>query len=227
MSSDGENRTPGERPVMSDADAVSIWLKEVKRGDAEAARRLWERYFPSLVRLARKKLSWVPRKLEDEEDVALSAMKSFCRAADKGRFPHVNDRHSLWRLLCRITHRKAVDLIRRSQTAMGDAKVMGESCFAGGASSTRQPMAAMAAAETAPDLAALLAEEFQRLLGMLPDDELKTIAIARMDGHTNREIAERLGCAERTIERRLKYIRAVWKREYQPEREDSSGLTNG
>ncbi len=207
---------------MSDVDAISMWLNAVKNGDPNAAQKLWDRYFPSLVRLAQKKLSWVPRKLEDEEDVALSALDSFCRAADKGRFPHVNDRHSLWKLLCRITHRKAVDLIRRSQTGMGDARVLGESCFAGGTSSTRQPMAAQARPAEAADLAVLLAEEVQRLLQMLPDDELKTIAIARMDGHMNREIADELGCAERTIERRLKYIRAIWKREIQLGREGSS-----
>jgi DNA-binding NarL/FixJ family response regulator len=38
-----------------------------------------------------------------------------------------------------------------------------------------------------------------------------------MEGHTNKQIAERLGCAERTIERRLKYIRAIWKRECPPD----------
>jgi RNA polymerase sigma factor (sigma-70 family) len=198
------------------AESISIWLEEVKRGNDEAARRLWERYFPLLVRLAQKRLAGVPRRMEDEEDVALSALDSFCRAADRGRFPHVNDRESLWRLLCRMTHRKAVDLVRRSQTCMGDARVRGGSCLIGSAASLKQTTRATARAETAADLAAMLADEVRSLLEMLPEEELRTIAIAKMEGYTNQEIAARLGWAERTIERRLKYIRAIWKRGLSP-----------
>jgi RNA polymerase sigma factor (sigma-70 family) len=195
-------------------DAISVWLEEVKHGDSEAARQLWDRYFPLLVSLAKKRLAGIPRRLEDEEDVALSALDSFCRAADKGRFPHVTDRESLWRLLCRITHHKAVDLVRRSQAAMGDANVRGESHFTGDATSTNQPLARIASGETPGEFAVIVADEFSRLLKMLPDEDLRTIAIAKMEGYTNQEIAERLGCAERTIERRLKYIRAIWREEF-------------
>ena len=107
---------------MADSNSISIWLEKVKHGDDEAARQLWDRYFPCLVRLAQKRLAGVPRRLEDEEDVALSAFESFCRAADQGRFPELHDRHSLWRLLSRIAHRKAVDLVRRTRTGFGDAR---------------------------------------------------------------------------------------------------------
>jgi RNA polymerase sigma factor (sigma-70 family) len=196
---------------MTGGNSISIWLAEVKRGDSEAARCLWERYFPLLVRLARKRLAGVPRRLEDEEDVALSALDSFCRAADRGRFPHVTDRESLWRLLCRITHYKAVDLVRRAQTAMGDANVRGESYFTGSGTSLRQGLNAVAREEMTADFAALVADEVKRLLDRLPEEDLRTIAVAKMEGYSNQEIAERLGCAERTIERRLKYIRAIWR----------------
>ncbi len=124
---------------MTDSDSITIWLEEVKHGDEEAARQLWERYFPYLVRLARKRLAGVPRRLEDEEDVALSAFESFCRAADQGRFPEVHDRHSLWRLLSSITHRKAVDLVRRSRTGLGDARVRTGSGLSGSKTSSAPP----------------------------------------------------------------------------------------
>ena len=32
--------------------SITIWLEQVKQGNDEAARRLWERYFPDLVKLA-------------------------------------------------------------------------------------------------------------------------------------------------------------------------------
>jgi len=200
---------------MKDSDSITIWLEEVKHGDEEAARQLWERYFPYLVRLAQKRLAGVPRRLEDEEDVALSAFESFCRAADQGRFPDVHDRHSLWRLLSRITHRKAVDLVRRTRTGMGDARVRTGSGLSGSKTSAAQPAALVAGENDTPDLAAMLADEVRGLLRMLPEEELRTIAVAKMEGYTNQEIAERLGCVERTVERKLKWIRAIWKEEYE------------
>jgi DNA-directed RNA polymerase specialized sigma24 family protein len=199
---------------MADSHSISTWLEQVKRGDEEAARRLWERYFPRLVSLARQKLAGVPRKIEDEEDVALSAFASFCEAADMGRFPHLSDRQGLWRLLCRILHCKAVDLIRRSLAAMGDAKVLDESCLVGSATSHQSRGAQLVPVESPADFAVVMADEVRRLFNMLPEEELRIIAAAKMEGDTNRRIAKRLGCAERTIERRLKYIRAIWKREY-------------
>ena len=76
-------------------------------------------------------------------------------------------------------------------------------------SSTR-PTAVAVDPNATPDLAAMLADEVRRLLEMLPDQELRKIAVARMEGYTNREIASRLGCTERTVERRLRYIRVIW-----------------
>ena len=101
--------------------SVTVWLDQVKQGNDEAARRLWDRYFPDLVKLARRRLAGTPRRMEDEEDVALSVLDSFCRAADKGRFPDLKDRHSLWRLLSRTTHRKVGDLVGRARRKVGEA----------------------------------------------------------------------------------------------------------
>ena len=94
---------------MSAGDSVAHWFEQIRNGDSEAARAIWERYFPELVRLAREKLRGVPRRVADEEDIAASVMKSFFRAAQKGRFPDLADRHELWRLLLQMTARKVVD----------------------------------------------------------------------------------------------------------------------
>jgi DNA-directed RNA polymerase specialized sigma24 family protein len=65
--------------------------------------------------------------------------------------------------------------------------------------------------EPTPEFAAQVAEECQRLLDMLPDDELCSIAVWKMEGHTNEEIAGLLGCAVPTVERRLRLIRKCWE----------------
>ena len=69
----------------------------------------------------------------------------------------------------------------------------------------------MVGAEPTPELAAQAADEVQRLLGMLPKEEVRSVALLKLEGCTNAEIADRLGCAEVTVERRLSLIRSLWK----------------
>src|SRR4029077_8411207 len=79
------------------------------------AQKLWQEYFRRLVGLARVKLAARQLALNGPEDVALSAFKSFCRAAEDNRFPRLNDRHDLWQILVVLTARKAVDALRRER----------------------------------------------------------------------------------------------------------------
>src|SRR5262245_45042826 len=97
--------------------SVTRWLKDLKDGDPVAARPLWERYFGRLVRLAHGKLQRARHAGDaDGEDVALSAFDSFCRAARDGRFPKLDDRDDLWRLLVALTAHKASDEVRRARS---------------------------------------------------------------------------------------------------------------
>jgi hypothetical protein len=84
---------------MADDGSVTRWFGQLQAGDQAAAQQLWERYFRRLVGLARLKLRDAPCRSADEEDVALSAFDSFCRNAERGRFPQLADRNNLWRLL--------------------------------------------------------------------------------------------------------------------------------
>ena len=56
----------------------------------------------------------------------------------------------------------------------------------------------------------MAAEESTRLLEALGDESLRQVALWRMEGYTTDEIAERLGCARRTVARRLELIRTLW-----------------
>src|SRR5262245_23008540 len=102
---------------MSSDASVTQWLNLLKDGDRAAAGPIWERYFPLLVRRARAALRGKRAMAADEEDIALSALDSFCRGAEKGRFPRLNDRDDLWRLLLIITARKTAHLVRDEHRA--------------------------------------------------------------------------------------------------------------
>jgi DNA-directed RNA polymerase specialized sigma24 family protein len=186
---------------MSAEHSVSHWLALLKQGDSQAAQELWQRYFHRLVGLARLKLQDAPRRAADEEDVALSAFASFCEGAEQGRFPQLEDRDDLWRLLVVVTARKASHHLRGE----------GQKKRGGGAVSEDVILEEVVGREPTPQFAAQVADECRRLLGCLEDNDLEQVALAKMEGYTNAEIAERFGCAPRTIDRKLQLIRDIWQ----------------
>jgi DNA-directed RNA polymerase specialized sigma24 family protein len=194
---------------MPSEGSVTHWIGQLRAGNAAAAQPLWERYFQRLVGLARARLRGAPRRAADEEDVALSAFDSFCRAAEQGRFPDLADRDGLWRLLVVLTARKALHLARdECREKRGGGHVQDEAAFDG--------LDGVIGPEPTPEFAAQVAEECRRLLDRLPDAGLRGIAVSRMEGHSTEAIAARLGVAPRTVERKLQRIRSLWSTESPP-----------
>ncbi len=72
-------------------------------------------------------------------------------------------------------------------------------------------MARAVGSEPTPEAAAVMAEEYRRLLDALADETLKKVAVWRMEGYTEDAIAARLGCARRTVARQLALIRTIWR----------------
>jgi DNA-directed RNA polymerase specialized sigma24 family protein len=189
---------------MSPSSSITRCIGLLKDGDRAAAEWLWGAYMRRLVGLARAKLGGTSRRAADEEDVALSAFDSFYRRAEAGQFARLSDRDDLWQILVLLTERKAVDLIRREgRKSRGEGRVV---------SLSADGVAADAVADRGPtpEFAARVADEFRHRLESLGDDSLRRVAVAKMEGYTNREIAERLGCIEQTVERKLRSIRRIW-----------------
>ena len=194
-----------------DAEAsVSLWLQRVKEGDEEAATELYRRYFPSLVELASKQLRRTRRLAGDEEDAAIDALHSFFRAAKEGRFEETDDRESLTRLLAEMTRRKAVDMVRaQMRQKRGGNRVVGESAM-GMEESSSPGLDGLPLSEVTPEIAIVLEEQLELLFEMLTDDE-KDVVLAKLAGNTNEEIATTFGYSIRTVERRMRTVRQVWK----------------
>jgi RNA polymerase sigma factor (sigma-70 family) len=180
---------------MSSPDPVTLWIAQVKEGQRAAVQQLLERYFQRLVQLARARLQNLPGLAAYDEDVALSAFKSLCLGAERGRFPRLDDRDDLWRLLAVLTVRKAIDLQRRQKPEV-PVGVEG--------------LEQLLSREPPPELAAEMSEEYRRLLDRLGDPQLQAIALWKVEGYTNEEIARRLGCVVRSVERKLQRIRILW-----------------
>jgi hypothetical protein len=97
--------------VDESAGSVSRWINDLKAGDTHAIQPLWDRYYATLVERARVKLCALhgPTAVNDEEDVALSAFRLLYQGVREGRFPRLDDRDGLWKLLVHLTACKALD----------------------------------------------------------------------------------------------------------------------
>jgi RNA polymerase sigma factor (sigma-70 family) len=200
-----------EEPVMSHKGSVTQWIAELKQGDSQAVEKLWNRYLEKLVGLARTQLSNMPRRAVDEEDIALSVFDSFFKAIKEGRFPQLTDRNDLWQLLFHLTEHKAIDQIRHERRIKrGGGHVRGESAFIVDVAANNPGISQVVGENPTPEFAAIVAEECQRLLGQL-DDDLRPVAVAKMENYTNKEIAEKLDCSVSTVERSLRLIRKIWQ----------------
>jgi DNA-directed RNA polymerase specialized sigma24 family protein len=203
---------------MADDD-ITQWLGRLQAGDRADVQKLWDHFFQRLVHLAQKHLRGSRQRMADGEDVALSAFDSFCRAAERGRYPRLADRDSLWRLLATITVRKAAKVVERERhQKRGGGAVLGESALGFPKRSGEMPagIEQVAGKKPTPQFEAELASECRRLLELLGDDKLRLIAVWRMEGYTVEEIAAKLNCVPRTVGRRLRLIRRLWDQETAP-----------
>jgi len=64
--------------------------------------------------------------------------------------------------------------------------------------------------EPTPELAAVFCEQVENLLASLDSESLREIALRKLEGFSNNEIAEQIQRTTRAVERKLKLIREVW-----------------
>ncbi len=195
-------------------ETVTQWIDQLKTGDAEAAQKLWESYFLEMVEVARRKLQGAPKAVADEEDVALSAFKSFCLGAKNGKFSQVTDRDNLWPLLVAITSRKSVDLIRMENRQKRGGTGQSQNSSVKKWNTISLDFEELIQQQPSPEFTVQLAEELERLLDLLDntgDSILKQVALGKMQGETTIEIARDLGCARRTVERKIQLITCLWQ----------------
>ncbi|MDC0936230.1 ECF-type sigma factor [Pirellulales bacterium] len=183
-------------------ESVTHWLYQLSsEEESTAQQKLWNRYFTRVAGVARSRLKGVQGRDADEEDVALSVLDSFFRGAQAGRFPDLHDRTGLWPLLVKITARKAINEHKRQHAKKRSRD----------AEEFVSDLGTLAGAEPTPQFAIEMAEQVEQLLARLEDDELRAIAVMKLEGYANAEIATRFDVAERTIARKLARIRIEWE----------------
>ena len=206
--------------TMSDS-SVTHWLTRLETGDDLAAEKLWNVYFDRLVHLAHGRMHAKHRKVFDAEDIALNAFDSFCRGVENKKFPALVDRHGLWRLLVSITIHKLLHVVRDENRL----KRGGQFLELNGLDSSSNSFAAVnqiVSREPSPEFAFEVAEQYEKMMASLGDKDLVQLAIWKMEGFSNDEIAKKVNRATRTIERKMQLIRKIWIHDY-ASRDSSSG----
>lgn len=195
---------------MQESGSVSRWIDALKQGNDDAASEIWALYVERLIRIAHSKLIHSPKRMADEEDVVSRAYMAFLKGVELGRFQRLSDRNDLWQILVMLTERQAIDITRAERAIKrGAGRINGQT--------SRTPddytfsiLDNIRDPSPTPSFAMQASEELGILLTRLDNEELSAIALAKLEGLTNREIADRIGRAECTVERKLKLIREIW-----------------
>jgi DNA-directed RNA polymerase specialized sigma24 family protein len=204
---------------MASAESVTYWIHQLKEGERDAVQKLWEDYFPRLVRQARQWLRGTRTQAVDAEDIALSAFDTFCRRAEEGCFPKLFDRGDLWQLLVVIAFRKTCNQVHHeARRQPQNGKVYDASALASkDADDAGSILSSVIGREPDPALVIEIAEKCRHLLEMLSTAELQNVALWKLEGYSNAEIAAKLnggnGRAVSTVERKLALIRKIWAKE--------------
>jgi DNA-directed RNA polymerase specialized sigma24 family protein len=127
----------------------------------------------------------------------------------------VTGRDGLWRLLVVMTARKANQLCRHE----GRLKRGGGMPRVGPAPGQEDEellLKQVLSREPTPEMVVQMSEECGRLLAKLGNDELRQVALLRMQDYTVEEIGSQLGCVARSVKRKLSLIRSIWQKELMP-----------
>ena len=172
----------------------------VRSGDPAAMRIFYDRYGPSLERVAAKAIAPGMLRRFGPESIAHSVCRTFIRRARGDEFD-LPDADGLWRLLCAIALNKVRERVRfhRRERRGVDRESHG--------GDRADPLPTAADRSTPPDEAVAFRDQLEHVLASLDDEERRFVEF-RLAGRTEQEIADELGCSERTVRRMLSRLEA-------------------
>ena len=186
--------SPKGEPRMTSSESVTYWILQLKEGERDAVQKLWEGYFsrarPQDSGLAAAHVGQ-DRRCRRHRPVRLRQLLPPRRA---GTLPQaVRSRRSL-----AIAHSHYLPQGLRSGEVRGPAPATHGRVYVASRLPTEDSddedsiFSSVINREPDPALVAEMAESCRRLLEILPDPVLRDIAVWKMEGYTNEEIAPKL-----------------------------------
>ncbi|MFO0952542.1 MAG: sigma-70 family RNA polymerase sigma factor [Isosphaeraceae bacterium] len=180
-------------------DDIPVFLERIRAGDEEAARELLTRYEAEVRLVVRRQLPRLLRSRFDSIDFLQSVWGSFFRRVRSGPADFEDSRH-LVAFLARAAKNKVIDEYRRAASRKQDMS-REEPLWGDGL----RPKDVAAEIDT-PSEVAQAREVYRRLEALLPE-ERRTILELKSQGLSSRDIGERLGISERTVQRVIEDLR--------------------
>lgn len=189
---------------MPEVSAFAALIGRVRDGDEEAARDIYERFAPTLIAQAKRRLGGGLRPKLDPEDVVQSVYRSFFGRLGDGRLrPEEYD--GLWGLLTVMTARKCLNRVAYDHA--GCREVGREVPIDSDADAPQGTVRDVPAPDPSPAEAAMLAETVQGLLLGLEDWQRELVKL-HLQGYSQEEIGAKIGRADRTVRRVLERVRS-------------------
>ncbi len=198
----------GDRPMREDSQ-LADFLKRIQEGDEGAARELLQRFEPEVRLVVRRQLPRLLRSRFDSLDFLQSVWGSFFRRMRDAPTDFEDSRH-LVAFLARAAKNKVIDEYRRAASLKNDMH-REEPLWGDG----RRPKE-VADPIDSPSEVAQAHEVFDRLNALMPE-ERKTILGLKAEGLSSKDIGDRLGISERTVQRVLEELRRRMESEWEPE----------
>lgn len=194
--------------------SITRLIEEIRGGGSSAVPGVWNRYFSKLSEIAQNGMSSLPGRSVDGEDLASAVLETVCRKVGNGQFPELRDRDGLWLLLLAITRCKVINQMRHDLcTKRGGGRVLLETDVKA-FQNNYFDLDDLAGTEPTSESVVSLRDSCNHLITeSLRDDTAKSIAILKLEGLNNAEVAVRLNIVVRTVERKLKVIRWLWEKE--------------
>lgn len=196
----------GERPARDGSD-LAEFLRRIQSGDDAAARELLQKYEPEVRLVVRRQLPRLLRTRFDSLDFLQSVWGSFFRRMRDAPTEFEDSRH-LVAFLARAAKNKVIDEYRRAASLKQDMH-REEPLWADG----MRPRE-VADPVDSPSEIAQAHEVLGRLRELVPQDR-RTILELKAEGLSSRDIGERLGISERTVQRVLEDLRRRMESEWE------------
>jgi RNA polymerase sigma factor (sigma-70 family) len=190
---------PIEAVERGESEDIRQFLARIQAGDEDAARELLSRYEAEVRLVVRRQLPKLLRSRFDSLDFLQSVWGSFFQRIRTGPADFEDSRH-LVAFLARAAKNKVIDEYRRAASQKHDMH-REEPIW-----SDVQQGRELAADFDTPSELAQASETMGKLRALLPEDR-RMILELKAEGLSSREIGERLGVSERTVQRVLEDLR--------------------
>ena len=198
--------SPGEPPQPS-ASELSDFLRRIQAGEDGAARELLSRYEAEVRLVVRRQLPRLLRSRFDSLDFLQSVWGSFFRRMRTAPTEFEDSRH-LVAFLARAAKNKVIDEYRRAASRKHDMHREEPLWLEG-----RRPRDVPDPIDS-PSEVAQAHEVLVRLRELMPA-ERRTILELKAEGLSSKDIGERLGISERTVQRVLEELRRRMESEWE------------